>query len=222
MQRQALLIRRGNATNSLPLPAVSEKLFGKYDELARLVIGFLLTAVVGTYLSHRYTTQQADLVAAGKVFSEHSKLIGDRYFAQNQLTLALREDAIPAERDKLAEIKTRHNRYKEVVREWNSARGFNREMIKLYFGDRIWNTERKIHYAFRAWGQALESELKRAKSVDFKCLEEKSDELLVLVHSLRVDMAQAMQTGSVGGSRDLTTVEQSPRPDAYCLVSAAK
>ena len=54
------------------------KLFGKYDELVRLILGFVFTGVIGTYLSHRYTTQQADLAAASKVFNDHSKLIGDR------------------------------------------------------------------------------------------------------------------------------------------------
>lgn len=222
MQRQPAYTRRHMAvvTNRPSKPAASDKLFGKYDELARLVIGFLLTAFVGTYLSHRYTTQQADLSAAGKVFSEHSKLVGDRYFAQNQLTIALREVDQLA-KGKSVEVSTRQNKYKEVVREWNSARGFNREMIKLYFGDGIWSIERDIHYVFRAWGQALEAELKRPGSVDFKCVEERSDALLALVHSLRVEMAQAMQTGKVGGSRDLKPVEQSPRPEEYCFVPEA-
>jgi hypothetical protein len=219
MRREPPLIRRiGNAPTVIPpKPAGSEKLFGKYDELVRLLLGFLLTGIVGTYLSHRYTTQQADLSAAGKVFSEHSKLIGDRYFAQNQLTLALRNAKVDARSNKKTKIETQLNAYRTVLQEWNSARGFNREMLKLYFGDQVWNMERNIHYTFRAWGQALEGNLNGSGSLDFKCLEQKTDDLLVQVHSMRVEMAKAMQTGTVGGSRDQSPVEQSPLPDSFCL-----
>ena len=61
-----------------------DKLFGKYDELVRLVLGFVLTELVGTYLAQTYTTRQANLATAGKIFSDYSKLLGDRYFGMNQ------------------------------------------------------------------------------------------------------------------------------------------
>ena len=201
---------RTDGTNS------NEKLFGKYDELIRLLLGFLLTGLIGSYLSQRYTTQQADLSAAGKIFSEHSKLIGDRYFTQNQLTLALQKVKAEAQSIKKTDIDTQLNAYKEVLQEWNSARGFNREMIKLYFGDRMWNKERNIHYDFRAWGQALEGKLNGSGTLDFKCLEEKTDALLVQVHSFQIEMAQAIQAGKVGGSRDQSSVEKRPIPDPFC------
>lgn len=220
MRRQPPLIRRSsNATTvTQPKTAGSDKLFGRCDELVRLLLGFLLTGIVGTYLSHRYTTQQADLSAAAKVFSEHSKLIGDRYFVQNQLTLALRNTKEEAQRsEKTSRRETQLNAYREVLQEWNSDRGFNREMLKLYFGDRVWNMERNIHYAFRAWGQELEAHLNGSGSLDFKCLEQKTNALLIQIQSLRVDMAKAMQAGRVGGSRDQNSVEQSPPPDPFCL-----
>jgi hypothetical protein len=218
MERRLPRIRRRDDESHMrsSTNAASEKLFGKYDDIVRLLLGFLLTAVVGTYLSHRYTTQQADLAAAGKVFNEHSKLIGDRHFAMTQVTLHLRDFKGTAEPKSNAELQSKWNTYKMVLQEWNSARGFNREMIKLYFGNAIWNKERDIHYLFRAWGQSLEMEFKTPDAVDFKCLETKTDELLVLVHSLRVDMARAMQQGQVGGSRDQTAVNENPRPERLC------
>lgn len=219
MRRELPPIRRmSKASTATQLkPSGSEKLFGKYDDLVRLVLGFLLTGIVGTYLSHRYTTQQADLSAAGKVFSDHSKLIGDRYFAQNQLTLALRNAKTKDQITEKKIIGTRLDAYRSVLQDWNSARGFNREMIKLYFGDRVWNLERDIHYSFRAWGQALESNLNGSGSLDFECLEKQIDELLVQINSMRVEMARAMQTGNVGGARDQSPATQNPRPDPYCM-----
>jgi hypothetical protein len=45
----------------------------------------MLTAVVGGYLTRHYTIQQTNLTEAAKIFNDHSKLLGDRYFAQNRL-----------------------------------------------------------------------------------------------------------------------------------------
>ena len=163
----------------------------------RLVLGFLLTGVVGAYLSNRYTTQQADLTVAGKVLSEHSKLIGDRYFAMSQVTLPFRDIQRQSASQTSAELQVTWGKYRSIVQEWNSVRGFNREMIRLYFGEPLWNAERSIHYQFRAWGQSLEAEYKSRGSVDFGCLEQKVDGLLELIHSLRVSMAEAMQNGTV-------------------------
>lgn len=194
----------------------SEKLFGKYDDLVRLVLGFVFTGIVGTYLSHRYTTQQADLVAAGKVFSDHSRLIGDRYFAMNQVTVFLRDVQKAEQRKSSSDLEIKWRAYVNVLQQWNSARGFNREMIKLYFGDPLWSMERDVHYQFRAWGQALELDYKTPGAIDFKCLAFKTDELLENIHSLQTEMARAMQGGKVGASRDRLAVNPSDRPAPFC------
>ena len=194
-----------------------DKLFGKYDELVRLILGFVLTGVIGAYLSHRYTTQQADLAAASKVFNDHSKLIGDRYFAMNQVAMPLRDLQKQPTASLSPELQAVWSKYRTVVQEWNSARGFNREMIKLYFGQVLWNMERDLHYKFRAWGQSLEAEYKTRGSVDFACLDKKVDELLVLTHRLRVGMAEAMQEGKVGSARDSTPVKENPREESWCV-----
>ena len=66
-----------------PPKAGSDKLFGKYDELMRLVLGFLLTGVLGAYLSQLVMDGDATLgddglfISWGTVFellksSEHS------------------------------------------------------------------------------------------------------------------------------------------------------
>ena len=209
---------RSHNTKLVSTKADGGKLFGKYDELVRLVLGFVLTGVVGAYLSHKYTTQQSDLAAAGKVFNEHSKLIGDRYFAMNQVTAPLRELQRQPQSQPSAELQAAWSKYKVVVQEWNSSRGFNREMIKLYFGQPLWNSERDIHYQFRAWGQSLEAEYKARGAVDFGCLDSKIDGLLVLSHGLRVGMAEAMQEGKVGSARDGALIKENPREDAWCLV----
>lgn len=219
LNRRIPKIRLWGSRSTPRAKPASDKLFGKFDDLARLIVGFILTGVVGTYLSHRYTTQQASLAASGKVFNEHSKLIGDRFFAQNRLAIYLRDSQSEDKAPDPAELNSRLSAYRTVLQEWNSARGFNREMIKLYFGDGHWNSERDIHYAFRMWGEALEAEIKKARSVDFSCLEKVRDDLLVEVNSFRVHMAHAMQEGAVGNDRIRASVKRKDRPATICINS---
>lgn len=204
---------------SAPTKTDSGKLFGKYDELARLVLGFLLTGVLGAYLSHKYTTEQADLAAASKVFNDYSKLVGDRYFAQNRLYLTLRDTKSGTDQRNREKFDERLEAYRDAVQLWNSTRGFNREMIRLYFGQSMWNSERDIHYSFRSLGQALEAELKKPGTVDFECMASELDKLLSAVNQLQSDMARAMQEGKVGSSKSKQEVKVSDRPGTVCLIN---
>lgn len=195
----------------------SDKLFGKYDELIRLVLGFILTAVVGGYLTRHYTIQQANLTEAAKIFNDHSKLIGDRYFAQNRLhsfLAQLDEERMPEDKAQLA---VRIAAYQEAVKDWNSARGFNREMIKIYFGDSFWSKERDIHYMMRGWGNSIEGRLEKKGAIDYKCMKEKIDVFLVRVHDLRVTMAQALQQGKVGENRESGSQTRPDHPEYLCF-----
>jgi hypothetical protein len=75
-------------------------------------------------------------------------------------------------------------------------------MIKIYFGESFWSKERDIHYIMRGWGSSIEGRLKNKGTIDYKCMKEKIDLLLVDVHDLRVSMAQALQQGKVGENRE--------------------
>lgn len=199
----------------------SDKLFGRFDDLLRLLLGFALTGLLGTYLAQTYTTRQADLAASQKIFSDQSTLIGKRYFAMNQVTSAYEENRENPGTWKSEEILTRWNAYRAVLQDWNSSRGFSREMIRLYFGNALWNKERDLHYMFRAWGQSLEAERKQDGAVDFQCLEKKLDELLSATHAFQFQLAAAIQAGKVGPNRDQSKVTENQRPGAFCLTNGS-
>ena len=189
------------------------KLFGKYNEFILVLLGFVLTGLVGTFIAQTYTTKNAELAAANKIFSEYSQLTGDRYFTMNQLMIALNNN----ETDDV--LTTRWNAYRVELQKWNTARGYNREMIKLYFGQPMWNEERDIHYVFRAWGQALEAANQSVKSVDFQCLQEERDQFLERLHAFNFSLAEAIQQGAIGSSKFNESVEKNPRPEALCLTT---
>lgn len=193
------------------------KLFGKCNDIVMMLLGFLLTGVVGTYIAQVYTTKNAELAAANKIFNDHSKLMGDRYFAMSQVMLLLAENQKTPLKWKAPQVESRWELYRAEVQKWNSARGYNRELIRLYFGDELWNAERDIHYFFYAWGQSLEREQQRSGSVDFKCLTGKVDDFLEKSHAFTFKLAEAIQQAKIGSNRPTASVSNNARPEAPCL-----
>ena len=70
-----------------------EKLFGKYDELTRLLIGFALTTIIGGSLGYYFQYQswkyqnneklyEAEIARASEAFDEMSRLLDRRLIAQ--------------------------------------------------------------------------------------------------------------------------------------------
>lgn len=197
----------------------NDKLFGRYDDLIRLLLGFILTGFLGTYLAQSYTTRQANLTTASKIFSDQSELMGNRYFAMNQITNAYEDNKSEPGTVSVNEIRERWKEYRIVLQKWNSSRGFSREMIKLYFGTALWNEEREIHYLFRAWGRALEAEGRVEGTIDLLCLDKEVDRLMSLIHSFQSKMASAIQAGKVGPGRGQSAMPSDKAPDALCLVN---
>jgi hypothetical protein len=194
-----------------------DKLFGKYNDVVMMVFGFLLTGLVGTYISQVYTTKSAELAAANKIFADHNKLIGDRYFAMNQVMLVLAGNRKTPKRWKASQVEQRWELYRRELQNWNSTRSYNRELIRVYFGDELSNEERDIHYLLRAWGESMEHEQERPGSVDFDCLNRKVDEFLERSHQFSFKLAEAMRDGRIGSGRPTASVRENPRPDAPCL-----
>jgi hypothetical protein len=192
-----------------------DKLFGKYNEFILVLLGFLLTGVIGTYISQTYTSRNAELTAANKIFNEYGKLAGDRYFTMNQVMIALMDEYQP---NKLEE---RWDAYRSELQKWNTSRGYNREIIKLYFGQPLWNEERDIHYWFRAWGQSLESANSDKLNVDFACLSKERDRFLARMHSFNYSLAEAIQLGNIGGRKTTDSASKNPRPEPLCLTKSS-
>jgi hypothetical protein len=197
----------------------TDKLFGRYDDLVRLLVGFVLSGVVGTYLAHAYTQRQAAITSATQLFSDHSKAMGERYFAMQQLTAAM-DKRDPTYKVSDAEISARWEKYRSVLLTWNSGRNFNREMVEIYFGPAIWNAERDIHYRFRAWGEALEAERTGKGTVDFACLALEIDKLLVMANGLNKAMAHAIREDQVFLKFDKPS-RTSTRLKPFCLTTKA-
>ena len=159
-----------------------EKLFGKYNDFVLLVLGFLLSGMVGSYIAQQYTRKSSETQVATEIFKDEIKLVGDRVFLMNQVFIQLQNrKASTSETDE--ELRKRWAAYREVLQRWNSSRAFNREMLRLYFVEKIWQQERALHYSLRAWGASLETQYKSPGSIDMKCLKLKRDDILGDAHN---------------------------------------
>ena len=190
-----------------------EKVFGKYHDFVLMITGFLLTGIIGTFISQSYTTKNAELSAANKIFGDYSVLAGDRYFQMNQILLGLKQGKKKKVMDK------RWGNYREELQKWNTARGYNRQMIQLYFGNPIWNLERDLHYSFRAWGATLEASVDASKKIDYDCLIKKRDEFLTDLHSFNFALGQAIQEGEIGSDKPTNIIAKNPIPITPCLTN---
>ena len=68
-----------------------------------------------------------------------------------------------------------------VLQQWNTRRGFNREMLRFYYGDILYNKEREIHYDLRYIGQILEC---ARNNSDYSILKEARDKADVTTKSI--------------------------------------
>jgi hypothetical protein len=193
-----------------------QKLFGRYNEFVLLILGFVLSGVVGNYIAQAYTTKHAQVEVATEIFKDEIRLVGDRVFVMNQVFLALqgrRKDVEASEE----ELRARWSAYRNEVQRWNSDRSFNREMLRLYFGEEVWSAERDLHYQLRAWGASLEKEYKAPGTVDMKCLEAKRDEILAMAHAFGFTLSEIIRGGTVGARGNAIPREQNEMPDLFCV-----
>lgn len=196
-----------------------EKLFGKYNDFVLLVLGFILSGVVGSYIAQQYTRKSSETQVATDIFKDEIKLVGDRVFLMNQIFIQL-QGRKQSNSETEEEMRKRWSVYREVLQRWNSSRAFNREMLRLYFGEKIWQQERALHYALRAWGASLETQYKNPGSIDMKCLQSKRDEILVIAHDFGFLLAERIKEGKIGSSSQNASGEKEDMPDVFCKTGA--
>ncbi|MDO6414355.1 hypothetical protein Q4F19_08180 [Sphingomonas sp. BIUV-7] len=193
-----------------------EKLFGKYNEFVLLLSGFVLTGLIGSYISQRYSREAATSAFASSVFKDTTAAIGKRMMATSSLLNALQSED-DANGTKSAKLEVAMDRYRDGLQVWNSERTYLREMVSTYYGTRSWETERKIHYHFRALGDALERAYKTGKA-DYPCLKTKRDKMLDEVSAFAGDLSQALDSGRIGSDADHGKRNKIRYPDTVCVI----
>lgn len=134
-------------------------------ELFLVVVGFVLTGVVGTILAalsqwinwrfqNAATRRQIEVEGATKLFEEISTLLDRRSYRVRQIIYGLRGHT-------REECGKRMQEYRALLFEWNDRINRNLSMVQRYFGKEMREKlEFEIFAEFRSVGHSLETEYK--------------------------------------------------------------
>lgn len=182
------------------------KLFGRYNELVLLVLGFALTGVLGTIVSQNIQDRSwrfqreaehrdRETDAATKVFDEVSRLMDRRLYRTRQVLWALQRNLPDADTDQ------KWSDYRTVLYEWNDNLNRNLALVERYFGDEMrGQLEGDIHYSLRSIGDKLET-YRRERVKDPALLEsaaDLADQANNSIYVLNLAMLNLIQSGDVG------------------------
>jgi hypothetical protein len=183
------------------------------DDITLLLLGFLLTTVVGGILGYFFQTRawkhqndahlfETERQAATAVLEDLSMIMDKRLYRMRQLFWKL-----GATDDDL--VKLHMEKYREVLYEWNDNLNRNLARVESYFGEAVrGELERTIYEKFAQIGSQLEQHYAAPTAgTDTSGLEEIErdlNQLSDLIYGLNVWMMSLIQDGKIGSWREGT------------------
>jgi hypothetical protein len=190
------------------------KLFGRYHEVVLLLIGFLLTTIVGGLLTYWYQTlawnrddiarrKSEELTRASALFEDVSRRMDRRLYRLRNVEDALEEKLSSAELDK------RRAQYRAAVADWNESLNRNLWATQRYFGTSLRSTlEGTIQEGFRSLHQELAETLGDRTEERINKLKAHINDFNPSIYMFDGEMLDALQCGSVGTFRQSSTANQ--------------
>jgi hypothetical protein len=169
-----------------------------FHEYLRLLLGLIVTVILGAWLAEQFRVQGAQYDTAAQVFQAHSELLGERISAMADLLHAMKDKSAP---DAVTAPMTA---YRSFLGGYNAKRNYNRALIELYYGEPIYNEERDLHYQLRYIGQELECAYKTKKPVDSAALDNAINQSWERLSVISKHMGQALRDNQIGRSRPMT------------------
>lgn len=181
------------------------KLFGRYHDIIILLVGFVLTTLVGGYLTQSWQTRSARIqreaehkrteqAAATRLFEELSRLMDKRLYRMRRVHNGLGSNVSGEKMQK------RWDSYREVLFEWNENLNRNLALVQRYFGygprDIL---ENQIQAGFIELGQLLEGSGYPNKGVTkYQHRQAVADDLNNIIYSFDINMITSIQDGDIG------------------------
>ena len=181
-----------------------EKLFGKYHDLLLLLIGFVLTSLLGGYLTHAWQTRAADITrleqqkqseiqSARAVFEETSRLMDKRIYRMRRISMGY-GNSVDSD-----ELEVRWGAYREVLFEWNENLNRNLALVQMYFGENAREIlEKDIQQRFIRFGRMIEQSRKNPQSNSYEQRLKVADDLNNYIYNFDLHLIEKIQNGNVG------------------------
>jgi alpha-L-fucosidase len=189
----------------LTLVSEDRKVFGKYHDIAILLLGFILTTIVGGYLSHSWQDRSAkiqrdaeqkryEIQAATKVFEDISRLMDKRLYRMRRVNMGI-DNKVDSE-----VMDGRWNAYKEILFEWNENLNRNLALTQMYFGKESRDIlERDIQSRFITFGRLMESSRNiKGKNNTYEKRQQVADDLNNYIYDFDLMLIRNIQNGSIG------------------------
>ena len=187
------------------------------EQVLLLLLGFLLTTVVGGLLGFYFQTRtwdsnrrESELQAAAAVFDDLSRILDRRLYRMRQLNWRL------SSADK-AQIEDAMASYRQSVLEWNENLNRNLALTYGYFGVRTWDyLDKTIFEDFVSLGRDIEKRYESWHKGDVNDsaarIEGRLDAVSDKLYNLNRFMIALVQAGEVGlyQSRAETWPEEAP------------
>jgi len=161
----------------------------------QVLLGIILTAVIGAWLAEQYRARSAEFETAQHVFQDQSELLGQRLHAMSELLHALKDGKQPDA------VETQMAAYRAFLGDYNAKRNYNRVMIELYFGEPIYNEERDLHYQMRYIGQEIECDYRERWAVNPAALDDAIAASWEKLSDLSKHMGAALRDDKIGRNR---------------------
>lgn len=181
------------------------KLFGRYHDLIILLLGFVMTSLLGGYLAQSWQNRSAKIQrdsalltieqnAATEVFEELSRMMDKRLYRMRRVHNGLGSGF---SQEKMSE---RWSTYREVLFEWNENLNRNLALVQRYFGNEHREIlEFKIQAGFRHFGQLLSGDsYPDHVNSKYDYRQTVADELNVIIYDFDVALISKIQRGKVG------------------------
>jgi hypothetical protein len=190
------------------------------DQLLLLLVGFILTSVLGGLLGfifqrraweHQHEVEQRDeqrtavlqlreneRAAATKVFEEISSLMDKRQYRMLQVDWKLRPSRGDPEREMLD---LAMSEYRDVLSDWNSNLNRHLALVERYFGKNVRTAFESIQEEFKSIGLQLEGDYRDLVDQGTVATGSRQRPLFALndhIYELNIVMISMIQTGEVG------------------------
>lgn len=163
-----------------------QTLFGRFEKLALLCIGFVLTTVGGALLGNYLQDRSKFKAQQEQVFSEVARQMDARLYRTRQLVWGLQGDVTHAD------TSSRWKDYRASLDSWNFDRNRNSVLLEMYFGSEANVCFRSIHRDFRLIGGSVERSGAKKKELD--SVSQDLDHLESRIYSFQRELLRHMNT----------------------------
>ncbi len=183
------------------------------DALLRLIIGVGVAGYVGAWIAEDYRNKADQYEAASGIFRQHTELVNKRLFLMSQVLYGMKNSADPED------VEARWDEYRRYLGVYNTERGANRIFIELYFGAKLFQAERDLHYAIREIGQRLECRHRGDQSLDLSDIERDLDGMWRVAHDFTRGLGVALRDKQIGDNRFAEdAVRREDQPNYECRI----